>query len=118
MDTNQPTSGSPDGQHKQEVHPQAPPKMEFKIPNIPNKPSMSSLPKLSLPKVPMPNIPTGKVGTYIINKLREYDRVLKITKKPSLDEYKMTAKATGLGIVIIGTIGFIITMVVQLLGLI
>jgi len=118
MDTNQPTSGSPDGQHKQEVHPQAPQKMEFKLPNIPNKPSMSSLPKLSLPKVPMPNIPTGKVGTYIINKLREYDRVLKITKKPSLDEYKMTAKATGLGIVIIGTIGFIITMVVQLLGLI
>src|SRR3989344_926048 len=104
MDTNQPTSGSPDGQPKADIQPRAQPKMELKIP------------KISLPKVAMLNIPAGKAGTYIINKLREYDRVLKITKKPSLDEYKATAKATGLGITIIGIIGFIITMIIQLLG--
>ncbi|MEK6923281.1 MAG: protein translocase SEC61 complex subunit gamma [Nanoarchaeota archaeon] len=101
MDTNQPTSGSPEKENKVDVRPQAP-KIELKMPSI--------------PKISLSNMPTGKAGTYIINKLREYDRVIKITKKPSLDEYKATAKATGLGITIIGIIGFIITMIVQLLG--
>jgi len=42
MDTNQPTSGSPDGQPKADIQPRAQPKMELKIPQIP---------KISLPKV-------------------------------------------------------------------
>jgi protein transport protein SEC61 subunit gamma-like protein len=42
-------------------------------------------------------------------------RVLKITKKPTMDEYKMTLMITGLGILVIGFIGFVITMIKQLI---
>jgi protein transport protein SEC61 subunit gamma-like protein len=36
---------------------------------------------------------------------------LKVTKKPSRDEYKITLKVSGLGILLIGFIGFIIYMI-------
>ncbi len=42
-------------------------------------------------------------------------RVFQVTKKPSRQEYKSVVKITGLGILIIGVIGFIITIIVQLL---
>lgn len=38
-------------------------------------------------------------------------RVLKITKKPDAIEFKTIVKVSGLGILIIGLIGFIIQMV-------
>jgi len=40
--------------------------------------------------------------------LKETIRVLRITKKPSKEEYKSLVKVTGIGISIIGIIGFII----------
>lgn len=46
---------------------------------------------------------------------RECLRVLKITKKPTKIEYKTIVKVSGLGILIIGLIGFVIQMVRQLL---
>lgn len=42
------------------------------------------------------------------SKLKQYKRVLKITKKPSMDEFKATAKITAIGALIIGAIGFVI----------
>ena len=47
--------------------------------------------------------------------LREYHRVLKITKKPDTQEFKMIVKVTGIGIALIGLIGFVITMLKQVL---
>ncbi len=47
--------------------------------------------------------------------LRECLRVLKLTKKPDAVEFKTIVKASGLGITIIGLIGFLITMIKQLL---
>jgi len=44
----------------------------------------------------------------------ECRRVLKITKKPDRLEFKTIVKVSGLGIIIIGLIGFIITMIRQL----
>ena len=41
-------------------------------------------------------------------------RVLTITKKPDMVEYKTVVKVSGLGIVAIGLIGFVVTMVRQL----
>ena len=41
-------------------------------------------------------------------------RVLTVTKKPDSAEYKTVVKVSGLGIVIIGLIGFIVTMIRQL----
>lgn len=47
--------------------------------------------------------------------LRECKRVLKITKKPDREELKMIVKISGLGIIIIGMVGFIIHFVKELL---
>lgn len=44
-------------------------------------------------------------------------RVLKITKKPDRDEFKTLVKVSGLGIAVIGTIGFLLHMIWILLGL-
>jgi len=38
----------------------------------------------------------------------ESKRVLRITKKPSMEEFKITLKVTGIGLLIIGLIGFLI----------
>lgn len=46
--------------------------------------------------------------------LKETMRVLRITKKPNKEEYLTSAKITGIGIAIIGAIGFIIFLIVQL----
>ncbi len=43
--------------------------------------------------------------------LRECKRVLKITKKPNSFEFKSIVKVTGLGILVIGFIGFVIQMI-------
>lgn len=42
-------------------------------------------------------------------------RVLKITRKPSKTEFKTIVKVSGLGMVIIGLMGFVITMLKELL---
>jgi len=46
---------------------------------------------------------------------KECKRVLKVTKKPSSTEFKTIVKVSGLGILIIGFIGFAVHMVKQLL---
>ncbi len=68
---------------------------------------------IDIPKISMPKMPKEGFGTYIKNKLKEYRRVLKITKKPDSQEFKAIVKASGLGMIIIGVIGFIIHMIVQ-----
>ncbi|MDY6769947.1 MAG: protein translocase SEC61 complex subunit gamma [Candidatus Nanohaloarchaea archaeon] len=42
------------------------------------------------------------------DKLAEWKRVLKITRKPDREEFSMSAKVTGAGIIIIGAAGFLI----------
>ena len=44
----------------------------------------------------------------------KYGRVLKMARKPTNDEYEKTAKITGLGILLIGFIGFVIYIIKQL----
>ena len=43
--------------------------------------------------------------------LTECYRVLKITKKPSMSEFKSILKVTAIGMLIIGGIGFIVQLV-------
>jgi len=45
----------------------------------------------------------------------ECKRVLKVTKKPSRDEFKTIVKVSGVGILIIGLIGFLIHFAKELL---
>ncbi|MGM5480869.1 MAG: protein translocase SEC61 complex subunit gamma [Nanobdellota archaeon] len=42
---------------------------------------------------------------------KECVRVFKVTKKPSQDEYKAILKVSGLGILLIGLIGFLIHLI-------
>lgn len=48
--------------------------------------------------------------------IRQNKRVLRVSKKPDRDEYINVAKITGIGIIIIGVIGFIISLAAQLIG--
>ena len=47
--------------------------------------------------------------------LKQCERVLRISKKPDNEEYLTVAKVTGVGIIIIGLIGFILSIVSQVL---
>ena len=46
--------------------------------------------------------------------INECVRVLKVTRKPDTAEFKTIVKISGLGILLIGLIGFLITMVKQM----
>ena len=46
--------------------------------------------------------------------VRECVRVVKITKKPTKEEYKNIVKISGLGILVIGMLGFLIQMLKRL----
>jgi len=45
----------------------------------------------------------------------ESQRVLTVTRKPNREEYKTIVKVSGLGMAIIGIIGFILTMIKQMI---
>ncbi|MBS3131397.1 protein translocase SEC61 complex subunit gamma [Candidatus Woesearchaeota archaeon] len=48
----------------------------------------------------------GKVKMF----LSECRRVLRVTRRPDSTEFKIIVKASGLGMIVIGLIGFLITM--------
>ena len=47
--------------------------------------------------------------------INESVRVLRVTRKPNKPEFQTIVKASGLGMIIIGLVGFVITMIKQLL---
>lgn len=49
--------------------------------------------------------------------LRSCKRVLKVATKPSKEEFWKTSKVTGLGILLIGAIGFVIFLIFQFGGM-
>ncbi len=50
-------------------------------------------------------------------KIGEWRRVLKITRKPDREEFTMSAKVTGAGILLLGAIGFTIYFTATMLGI-
>jgi len=46
----------------------------------------------------------------------KYGRVLKMARKPTNEEYEKTAKIVGIGIVLIGALGFVIYIVKELVA--
>ena len=46
---------------------------------------------------------------------KECKRVLKVTKKPGKEEFKGIVKASGLGMAIIGAIGFLVQLAKELI---
>ncbi len=51
------------------------------------------------------------------NFIKNCIRVLKVTRKPSKEEYFTSVKITGLGIILIGLIGFVIFLIFHFLNL-
>jgi protein transport protein SEC61 subunit gamma-like protein len=45
---------------------------------------------------------------------KEWNRVIKLSRKPRKHEFVMVAKVTGIGIIVIGLIGFVIRMIIQI----
>jgi len=52
----------------------------------------------------------------IISFYKQCKRVLRVSKKPDRFEYTNVAKITGIGVIIIGVIGFAVSIATQLLG--
>jgi protein transport protein SEC61 subunit gamma-like protein len=46
----------------------------------------------------------------------KYGRILKMARKPTNEEYEKTAKITGLGILLIGALGFTIYIIRELIA--
>jgi protein transport protein SEC61 subunit gamma-like protein len=44
--------------------------------------------------------------------LRDWHRVIKLSRKPRKDEFIMICKVTGLGMIVVGIIGFTIRMLI------
>ncbi len=53
----------------------------------------------------------------IKEKFKEWNRVIKLSRKPKRSEYIMIAKITGLGMMVIGAIGFFIRILLQITGI-
>ncbi|SCG84988.1 protein translocase SEC61 complex subunit gamma [Methanobacterium congolense] len=51
-----------------------------------------------------------------VNFLKLCQRVLHVSRKPDRSEYFNVAKITGIGVIIIGVVGFVVSMIAQLLG--
>jgi protein transport protein SEC61 subunit gamma and related proteins len=52
----------------------------------------------------------------IVDFIKLCQRVLHVSKKPGREEFMNVAKITGIGVLIIGAIGFVISIAAQLLG--
>jgi protein translocase SEC61 complex gamma subunit len=50
------------------------------------------------------------------NVIERMRRILLVSSKPDKTEYKQSVKITGLGFLIIGIIGFVIFLAVQIMG--
>jgi protein transport protein SEC61 subunit gamma and related proteins len=51
----------------------------------------------------------------ISNSIKQYIRILQLTRKPSTEEFLNISKIAGAGILLIGVIGFVIYLVMVLL---
>lgn len=49
--------------------------------------------------------------------LKNWDRAIKLSRKPRRDEFVTIAKVTALGMLLVGSVGFVIRLIVQLTGI-
>jgi len=52
----------------------------------------------------------------LVDFIKLCQRVLHVSRKPGREEFQNVAKITGIGVIIIGAIGFIISIIAQLLS--
>ncbi|MDY6964747.1 MAG: protein translocase SEC61 complex subunit gamma [Halobacteriota archaeon] len=58
---------------------------------------------------------TSKGKFSISQKLNEYVRIMKLARRPSREEFSKISRISGLGILLIGTIGFLIYLAMTVL---
>ena len=59
---------------------------------------------------------TGSISLEnITNTVKQYVRILQLTRKPSMDEFLTISKVAGAGIILIGVIGFIVYLIMVLI---
>ncbi len=54
-------------------------------------------------------------GFSVSKKLNEYVRILKLARRPSREEFSKISRISGLGILLIGSIGFLIYLLMTVL---
>ncbi len=55
-----------------------------------------------------------KALSWINNNFNQYKRVWRILKKPTMQEFKTISKVSALGLLLIGAIGFVISVTINL----
>ena len=58
-----------------------------------------------------------KVQEYLREMLKDWNRAIKLSKKPKKNEFIMIAKITGIGMLLIGAVGFVIRIIIQIITL-
>ncbi len=56
------------------------------------------------------------ISGYVRNMVKSWERVLRLSRKPRRQEFIAITKVTGLGTIIVGLLGFVIRMIVQVMG--
>lgn len=59
----------------------------------------------------------GHVATRLRMFAQQCKRVLMVASKPDMEEFKLSSKITGIGLIVIGIIGFVLFMIFQVIGL-
>ena len=74
--------------------------------NLPNLPQ--------LPNLPIPGLSRGGEASTGPSFLKQSERVLNVTHKPGPFEYRQIAYITGIGMLLMGAIGFLLSMAFHL----
>jgi protein translocase SEC61 complex gamma subunit len=56
-----------------------------------------------------------KIKNWISHQKSQYMRLWRIMRKPSMEEFKLTAKVSAVGLLILGFIGFAISLIIKLI---
>lgn len=56
---------------------------------------------------------TKKFSMHLSSQLQQYKRVWRLLKRPTMQEFKMIAKVSIIGLLAIGAIGFIISLIMN-----
>ena len=54
-----------------------------------------------------------KASLYMSSQFQQYKRVWRLLKRPTMQEFKMIAKVSLIGLLIIGAIGFIVSLIMK-----
>lgn len=55
-----------------------------------------------------------KTMQYLSSQFQQYKRVWRLLKKPTMQEFKMIAKVSALGLLIIGAVGFVVSLIMKI----